>query len=90
MRILLATALLIGCAAPTTQAPGAAAPRAGSGSAQGNTFSQEGDGVECHDEAPTGSLVQHKVCRDKFERDGDQRDAESFGHMARSAPSTVH
>ena len=87
---MLVTALLIGCGAPVTQAPGAKAPGAVSGSGQGTAASQgnqDNDDVDCHDEAPTGSLLQHRVCRDKFERDGNRRDAEHFGHIPRSQPA---
>jgi hypothetical protein len=90
MRILLVTALLIGCGAPVQQAPGAKAPGAASGSGQGTASSQDDDDVNCQNEAPTGSLLQRKVCRDKFERDGDRRDAEQFGHLPRSAPTSGH
>ena len=90
MRIMLITALLIGCGAPGKQGPGATSPGASSTNAQGTAASQDGDDEDCHDEAPTGSLLAHRVCRDKFERDGNRKDAEDFGHMARSSPSMTH
>lgn len=90
MRFMLVTALLIGCGAPAKQGPGATSPGAASGSGRATAADQDGDNEECQDEAPTGSLLQRKVCRDKFERDGNRKDAEDFVHLPRSSPTAKH
>lgn len=45
------------------------------------------DGIECHYEAPIGSLIQKKVCTTKQVRDQSKRDAEEMILNRASLPS---
>lgn len=81
MRTMLVTALLfVGCGAPTQQGPGA--PK----SAASPTSAADQDEVQCQDEAPTGTLRRRTVCRDKFEREGEQKNAQDWMKTPRSSP----
>jgi hypothetical protein len=76
--MLVASFLVIGCGAPVQQGPGAAstAPRS----------SASGDDVKCQDEVPTGTLHHRTVCRDQFERDGEQKNVERWMKTPRANP----
>lgn len=84
MRIMLVMALaVVGCSAPVNQGP--ASPKTAA-SNKPTPAPQQGDQVECVDEAPTGSLLRHQVCRDNFEREGNRQNAERWAKTPRAAP----
>jgi len=89
MRILLVTALLIGCGAAAQQGPGST-PRSAAVPTNGSASASDDDDSQCREEAPTGSLIRHTFCRDKMERDGNRKEAEDWMERSRSSPSAVH
>jgi len=90
MRILLVTVLLMGCGA-AAQPGRRSTPWSPAGSTNSSaSASDDDDDSECHEEAPTGSLIRHTFCRDKVERDANRKDAEDWMERSRSSPSAVH
>lgn len=86
MRIMLvAFVLLVGCVTEAKQGPGAT-PRSAAAPANGSAPAS-GDDVVCKDEAPTGSLLSHRTCRDRFEREGEHKNAENWVNLPRSSPA---
>lgn len=88
MRILLVTAWLLGCGAAIPRTP-ASTPRSSAAPTNGSGPSED-DSTECREEAPAGSLIARTYCRDKFERDGDRKDAEDLGHIPHAHPSMAN
>lgn len=91
MRIFLVAALLVGCGSPvppgtrTTPRPATAASSAGS-----SDDTDPDDDQECHEEAPTGSLLIRTYCRDKMEREGNRKEAQEWIEKPRSLPGSVN
>jgi hypothetical protein len=88
MRMFLVTALLVGCVAPvppgtrTTPRPATASSSAGPSASDTDSDDDE----ECHEEAPTGSLLIRTYCRDKIERDGNRKEVQEWIEKPRSLP----
>ncbi|TMQ05661.1 MAG: hypothetical protein E6J90_48420 [Deltaproteobacteria bacterium] len=73
--------LLVGCASSPQQSPGTTPRASAAPGASGND-----DDVRCQDEVPTGTLLHRTVCRDQFERDGEQKNVERWMKTPRANP----
>jgi hypothetical protein len=76
--IALATPADTAAPAPAPSAPAATAPDAKPAPAPKKKQVALNDDVQCHWEAPVGSLIQKKVCTTKQVRDQGHRDADDL------------